>query len=344
LGFRWPAEWEPHRATWLAWPHNPETWPGRLERARDGFAAIVRALHGRERVHVLVADEAMEDAARRQLAAAGVDADRDVEFPHIPTNDAWLRDTGPIFAVRETATGRERAALDFRFDSWGGKYPPWDLDEAVARRIAPRCGVARFEADFVLEGGSVDGNGRGTVLTTESCLLNPNRGADRDRELMEGRLRSWLGATHVLWLSGGIAGDDTDGHVDDVARFVEAGTVAAAVAEHGDDANTAALAENLRRLRGMRDQEGKPLAVIELPMPPAHTQGGLRCPASYANFYLANGVALVPTYGAESDARALAILREVWSEREVVGIPCEDLVHGLGAVHCLSQQEPAADG
>jgi agmatine deiminase len=341
--YRWPAEWEPHRATWLAWPHNPETWPGRLERALDGFVAIVSALHGREQVHILVADEAMEDAARRRLAGAGVDADRGVDFPRIPTNDAWLRDTGPIFVARETAAGRERAALDFRFDSWGGRYPPWDLDDAVASRIAQRCDVPRFEADFVLEGGSIDGNGRGTILTTESCLLNPNRGPDRSRDLLEARLCSWLGATHVLWLSGGIAGDDTDGHVDDVARFVDAGTVAAAAAERSDDANYAQLAENLRRLRGMRDQDGKALVVIELPMPPAHTVDGLRCPASYANFYLANGVALVPTYGAESDVRALAILREVWNERDVVGVPCEDLVLGLGSVHCLSQQEPSVE-
>ncbi len=342
-GYRWPAEWEPHQATWLAWPHNLTTWPGRLERAVDDFVAIVRALYGREHVHILVADEAMEDGARRRLAGVGVDADRGVDFPRIPTDDAWLRDTGPIFVVRDTPAGRERAAVDFRFDAWGGRYPPWDLDDAVARRIAPHCGTPRFEADFVLEGGSIDGNGRGAVLTTESCLLNPNRGPGRSRDRMEARLRSYLGATHVLWLSEGIAGDDTDGHVDDIARFVEAGTVAAATAEPSDDANCAPLAENLRRLRGMRDQDGKPLAVIELPMPPAHTLDGLRCPASYANFYLANGVALVPTYGAKSDARALAILREVWSERDVVGIPCENLVLGLGAVHCLCQQEPSAE-
>jgi agmatine deiminase len=308
----------------------------------DGFVAIVRTLHGRERVRILVADEAMEDAARRRLATGGVDASRGVDFPRVPTDDAWLRDTGPIFVVRDAAAGRERAAVDFRFDAWGGRYPPWDLDDAVARRIAAYCGTPRFEADFVLEGGSVDGNGRGTVLTTESCLLNRNRGPGRTRDLMEERLRAWLGATQVLWLSEGIAGDDTDGHVDDVARFVEAGTVAAAVAERRDDANYTPLAENLRRLRAMRDQDGKPLAVIELPMPPPHRVDGLRCPASYANFYLAGDVALVPTYGAKSDERALAVLREVWSARDVVGIPCEDLVLGLGAVHCLSQQEPSS--
>jgi agmatine deiminase len=181
-GYRWPAEWEPHRATWLAWPHNPETWPGRLDRAVDGLVATVRALHGREQVRILVADEAMEDAARRRLAAAGVDVDRGVDFPHVPTDDAWLRDTGPIFVVREAAGAQECAAIDFRFDAWGGKYPPWDRDDAVARHIARHSGAPCFEADFVLEGGSVDGNGRGTVLTTETCLLNSNREAARSRE------------------------------------------------------------------------------------------------------------------------------------------------------------------
>ncbi|MEE9606882.1 MAG: agmatine deiminase family protein [Myxococcota bacterium] len=339
LGYRWPAEWEPHAATWLAWPHNAETWPERLEPAIEGFVAIVRELHAREPVRILVGDERMEESARRRLAAAGVEVDR-VGFERIPTNDAWARDFGPIFLVRdaEREPSRRRALVDFGFDCWGRKYAPWDLDDAAPRRIAGRLGLRRFAADFVLEGGSVDGNGRGTVLTTESCLLNPNRGAGRSRESMERRLATWLGATQVVWLGEGIAGDDTDGHVDDVARFVAPGTVVAAV---GSDANAAALAENLRRLRAARDQEGKPLDVLSLPMPPAHRVDGLLCPASYANFYLANGVALVPVFGVAEDAPALALLRDVLPGRDVVGIPCADLVCGLGAVHCLTQQEPA---
>jgi agmatine deiminase len=339
-GWRWPAEWETHAATWLAWPHNPETWPGRLERAEADFAAFVRELHFRETVRLLVTDEAMEERARRRLAAAGVEVDRGVEFHRIPTNDAWLRDSGPIFLLRGRDGARARALADFGFDCWGRKYEPWDLDDAVPARVADVLGLPRFAADFVLEGGSVEGNGMGTLLTTEACLLDPNRGPGRTRELMERRLGAWLGATNVLWLGEGIAGDDTDGHVDELARFVDPGTVVAAVEQDESDANFAPLAENLRRLRSMRDQDGKPLTVVPLPMPPALAIEGLRCPASYANFYLANGCALVPVFGVERDALALAVLRELLPDRDVVGIPCGDLLLGLGALHCLSQQEP----
>jgi len=340
-GWRWPAEWETHAATWLAWPHNPETWPGRLEQAVAEFAGFVRELHFRETVRLLVADEAMEERARGRLAAAGVEVERRIEFHRIPTNDAWLRDSGPIFLLRERGGVRERALADFGFDCWGRKYGPWDLDDAVPERVAGALGLPRFEADFVLEAGSVEGNGMGTLLTTESCLLNPNRGPGRTRGAMESRLGAWLGATNVLWLADGIAGDDTDGHVDELARFVAPGTVVAAVEQDASDANFAPLAENLRRLRSMRDQDGKPLAVVPLPVPPALVIEGLRCPASYANFYLANGCALVPAFGVEQDLRARAVLRELLPGRDVVGIPCGDLLMGLGALHCLSQQEPA---
>ena len=341
LGYRWPAEWERHAATWLAWPHNSETWPRRLERAEDACVGLLRALQEHETVRLLVGDEAREDRARRRLAAGGVDADRAIEFHRIPTDDAWLRDSGPIFVTRDDGRGgSERAILDFRFDCWGRKYAPCDRDDAVPRAIAAVLGLPRFRADFVLEGGSIDGNGAGTILTTESCLLHPNRGSGRSREAMERRLADWLGATNVLWLREGIAGDDTDGHIDDIARFVAPGTVVASVEEDPSDANCAALAENLRRLRGMRDQDGKPLSVVPLPMPPAVTVDGLRCPASYANFLLANGCALVPTFGVATDERALAVLRELLPDRDVVGVRCSDLVQGLGAIHCLSQQEP----
>ncbi|UCE85313.1 MAG: agmatine deiminase family protein [Deltaproteobacteria bacterium] len=342
-GYRWPAEWEPHAATWLSWPHNAETWPGdRLARVRLTFAAIARALQAHERVCINVADEAMEADARRCLAAAGVDAERGISFLRNPSDDAWLRDCGPIFVVRERPGARERALLDFRFDAWGGKYPPWDRDDALPRRLAAALQLPRFESALVLEGGSIDGNGRGTALVTESCLLHPNRGRGRTRETLERALAELLGVRCALWLGGGIEGDDTDGHVDDVARFVDANTVVAAIEPDRADRNHAPLADNLRRLRGMRDAEGKPLSVVTLPMPPRLEADGVRLPASYANFYLANGVALVPTFGAASDARALAVLRELLPGRDVIGIECTDLVYGLGAIHCVTQQEPAA--
>ncbi len=328
---RWPAEWEPHRATWLAWPHNPGTWPGHLAAAQAEYAEIVRALAGRESIELLVGGDAIEECARKQLTAVGVDPDHGVRFHRLATNDSWLRDTGPIF-VEDDRGGRR--ALAFGFDAWGGKYPPWDLDDRVGAAVAALAGFPCEAPGFVLEGGSIDGDGAGTILTTESCLLNPNReGRPRTRAQMEARLARWLGARRVIWLEGGIAADDTDGHIDDCARFVAPGAVVAARADSGAD--EAILSENRRRLRAAG------LAVHDLPMPPAHRIGGEACPASYANFYLANGVALVPTFGAASDARALAVLADVLPGREVIGVPCRTLVLGLGAIHCLSQQEPA---
>jgi agmatine deiminase len=282
----------------------------------------------------------MEEGARAAISRAGWDPDRGVRFHHYPTTDAWCRDHGPIFVVRDRPV-RERALLDFRFDNWGRKYPGFELDDAVPRHVEKILGLPRFPCDVVLEGGAIDGDGRGTVLTTESCLLNPNRGPGRTRERMERLLADQLGARSVLWLGEGIEGDDTDGHVDDVARFVAPGVVVAAVADDASDPNHAPLAENLRRLRAMRDAAGAPLRVVELPMPARLVRDGLRSPASHANFYLANGVALVPTFGGASDARALAILGELLPGREMVGIPSGELVSGFGAVHCVTQQEPA---
>jgi len=343
LGYRWPAEWEPHEATWLSWPHNPDTWPGRPEAAEQAFVEMVRTLSPHEEVRINVADAAFEERVRQRLRAGGVDPERGVRFFHHATDDAWVRDHGPLFLVRDS--DGSRAIVDFDFDAWGGKYPPWNRDDAVPSQTAAALGLPRFEAGFVLEPGSIEGDGAGTLLTSESCLLNPNRGPHgvaREREDLERALHALLAARHVVWLGDGIVGDDTDGHVDDLTRFVASGVLVTVVEPDGSDPNHVPLQENLERLRRARDAAGRAFEIVTLPMPPAVVEGGSRCPASYANFYIANGVVLVPVFDVASDARALAILRECLPEREIVGIPGRDLVVGLGAVHCLTQQEPRA--
>jgi len=345
---RWPAEWEPHAATWLSWPHNPETWPGCLDGAEAAFVEIVRALHRRETVHVNAGDAALEARARRALAEGGVDpaAGRGVHLHPIPTDDAWVRDHGPTFVVHEAHGAREVVALDLGFDAWGGKYPPWERDGAVPAAVARALGVpCRTPAPGldvhggVLEGGAVDGDGRGTVLTTEECLL---RRGGRTRAQAEALLAATLGARHVVWLDGGIAGDDTDGHVDDVARFVAPGAVVVAVPDDDAHPDAPALRDAHDRLCAARDADGEALEVATLPVPPPlHAPDGTPLPASYANFYLANGCCLVPTFAVDEDARALATLAERLPGREIVPIDARVLVRGLGAVHCVTQQQPA---
>jgi len=334
---RWPAEWEPHEATLLSWPWNPETWPGCLDEAEAAFVEIVRALHMRERLEIAVQDTGAQVRVRALLAQSGVDCDaRRVRFHVLPTNDAWVRDSGPISVFEEDA----RVLLDCGFNAWGGKYPPWDLDDALAGRWAEALQLPSVQLKFILEGGSIDGNGAGVVLTTESCLLNSNRGGLRTREGVEGILRDVLGAKRVLWLGDGIVGDDTDGHVDDIARFVGPERIVTVCESDTASPNFAPLQENVERLRAARTLAGKPFEIVSLPMPPPVTFQGAVCPASYANFYIANGAVLVPIFGVASDAEALAILDECIPEREIIGIPARYLVVGLGAVHCLTQQLP----
>jgi len=337
LGFRMPAEWEPHAATWLTWPHNEETWPGRLDEVEACYAAVVDALLPSERVVVLVADAGVEARCRRRLAG------RCPELLRVPNDDAWMRDHGPIFLVRELAPGRrERAACGFRFNAWGEKYPPWDRDAKVARRVAEAVGGRFWAPGIVLEGGSIEVDGAGTLLTTESCLLHPNRNPTLDRADLEATLRAFLGVERVIWLGDGIAGDDTDGHIDDLARFCAPGRVVAVTEPDPADENHAPLAENLRRLRAARDAQDRPLQVWELPSPPAlWSSDGDRLPASYANFYVANGVVLMPAYDPGTDRLAQSVLERAFPGRRVVPIGCRDLVLGLGALHCVTQQQPA---
>jgi agmatine deiminase len=335
-----PAEWAPHRGTWLSWPHKEASWPGKFGPVPAIFARMVRHLADHEEVHINVAGPGMEQQVRRLLADEGAGAGN-VCFHHNPTNDAWCRDHGPIFVQREGEHGREEAVVDWKFNAWGDKYPPYDLDDVIPTRVAREYGLPVFHPGIVLEGGSIEVNGRGTLLTTEACLLNPNRNPTLDRDAVEGYLRAYLGVRHILWLGDGIAGDDTDGHVDDLTRFVDERTVVTVVEDDPADENYEPLQENLERLRGMRDQDGRPLRVVTLPMPRALFHEEQRLPASYANFYIANGLVLLPTYDPDRDEEARHTLQELFPTREVIGIDCTDLVWGLGAFHCVSQQWPA---
>lgn len=335
-----PAEWEPHAATWLAWPHKEASWPGMLARIPPIFAEMARRLCAGEAVHINVVDAAMEAEAREQLRQADVPMER-VRLHQIPTNDSWVRDHGPIFLNRR---GGEQVIVDWGYTAWGGKYPPYNLDDVVPRLIGAKFGLPVFHPDMVLEGGSIDVNGRGTLLTTEACLLNPNRNPQFDRGQIEAHLRDYLGVRRILWLGDGIAGDDTDGHVDDLTRFVAPNVVVTVVEENRADENHEPLRANLARLRTMSDDEGRPLEIHTLPMPEPVEYDGQRLPASYANFYIGNRVVLLPFFECAQDEAVRRTLAALFPSREVVGINCRDLIWGLGAFHCLTQQQPTVEG
>ncbi|HEY8061455.1 MAG TPA: agmatine deiminase family protein [Gemmatimonadales bacterium] len=335
-----PAEWAPHRGTWLSWPHKEASWPGNFAPIPVVIAEMVRQLAPGEEVHINVAGDAMEQQARFVLTDARV-SDHNVFFHHHPTNDAWCRDHGPIFVQRDDGVAPEQLILDWGFNAWGEKYPPFDHDDVIPSRIGDELGIAVEHPGMILEGGSIDVNGRGALLTTEACLLNRNRNPLLSRRQIEARLRDYLGVRKVLWLGDGIVGDDTDGHIDDLTRFVDEQTVVTVVEGDPADDNYEPLRENRRRLGAMTDQDDQPLRVVELPMPPALFFDGQRLPASYANFYVANEVVLMPGYDAATDAIAAASLQSVFPGRRVVTIDCRTLVWGLGAVHCLTQQWPA---
>jgi agmatine deiminase len=337
LGYRMPAEWAPHQATWISWPHNPETWPGVLAEAEAAMAQAVAALAGGETVRINVRDASHEAHVRTLL---GPPADTPaVVFHHFPTNDAWCRDHGAIFLRHPD--GR-LAAVDCGFNAWGGKYPPWNLDDAIPAQMAAALGVPRFEGGLILEGGSIDVNGAGTVLTTEQCLLNENRNPHLTRAEIEQTLRLLLGVQQVLWLGDGIVGDDTDGHIDDITRFVAADTVVTVVEPDPVDPNHAPLAENLERLKAMRLPDGRPFRIVELPMPRPVLLDGRPLPASYGNFYIGNTAVLLPVFGQPADQEAERILAPLFPGRRIVPIRASELVVGLGAFHCLTQQVPAA--
>ena len=342
---RMPAEWEPHAATWLAWPHFRGDWPGKFEPIPWVYAEIIRNLARHERVELIVNDAAAEKRAKDVLRRADA-LSKDVRFHRWPTDRVWTRDSGCTFVAVADDAGR-LAGVKWRFNAWA-KYPNWKKDEEIGRKMARAAGaeemLARFgENQVVLEGGSIDVNGAGTLLTTEECLLSTEqqRNPAMGREDYEKVFRDYLGIKAVIWLGKGIAGDDTHGHVDDISRFVGADTVVTAVESSPKDPNYAPLQENLRRLRAARDQDGRPLRVVELPMPRPVVFEGRRLPASYGNFYIANGVVLVPVFNDPNDRVALNILAELFPSREVVGIYSGDLIWGFGAMHCMTQQQPA---
>jgi len=337
-GFLWPAEWERHEGTWLAWPHDPLTWPDCVGEAEAAFAQLASAVSQAETVHLLVKDVATESRARGLLASAGA---RHVTLHRVPTADSWFRDYGPIVVAKGRGASRERLAIDFTFNAWGDKYETLKADDDIPWRTRAVVGLEVLRTSFVLEGGSIEGNGLGTLLTTTQCLLNPNRNPHLTREEVELRLREWLGVRHILWLGEGIEGDDTDGHVDDITRFVNATTVVTVLEDDPRDKNHEPLAENLRRLKAMADQDGRPLTVVSLPMP-GHVRAGdgRRLPASYANFYVANACVCVPVFGHAHDERALRVLKRCFPGRTIVPIRCERLVEGMGTLHCVSQQIP----
>jgi agmatine deiminase len=340
LGYRLPAEWEEHEATWLSWPHKEASWPGKIETIFPFYVQMVAALARSETVHINVNDEAMEAKARGFLDDAG--AAGDIRFHRFATNDAWCRDHGAII-LKHRAGDRGQAprlAIDWDYNAWGNKYPPHDLDNLIPGRMAQTLGIPSRKGGMVLEGGSIDGNGEGLLLTTEGCLLNPNRNPHLSRDEIENRLLEMLGVDKILWLGDGIVGDDTDGHIDDLTRFVGPRTVVTAIEGDPADANFAPLRANLRRLEAMTDLEGRPFEIVPIPMPPPVIYEGQRLPASYANFYIANKVVLLPTYNHPNDEKARSTLAPLFPGREVVGLDCTDLIWGLGAFHCLTQQVP----
>jgi agmatine deiminase len=337
-GFSMPAEWESQEAIWLSWPHKAATWPGNFKPIPSVFAAIAAHTSVREKVRINLMPD-LQKKARSLIEAAGAVMEN-VEFYENPTNDAWCRDHGPIF-VRDART-KEVAVTDWEYNSWGGKYPPFDKDNQIPARIARQLGARRFSTGMVLEGGSIDVNGKGLLLTTEACLLNPNRNPGMGRNEIEHCLRDFLGIDEVLWLGEGIAGDDTDGHVDDLARFFREDGIVTCVEKGRSDVNYAALKDNLERLKELRTPAGKKFKIAELPMPAPVLRKGTRLPASYANFLIINGAVLMPAFRQpKKDREAAEVLASCFPDREVIAIDCLELVWGLGTLHCISQQQPS---
>ncbi|MBC8033747.1 MAG: agmatine deiminase family protein [Chitinophagaceae bacterium] len=338
LGYYFPAEFAAHEATWLSWPHKEASWPGKLDLIYPAYSLFVKLLADSEKVRINVANEPMREDAVAHLLKANVNLEQ-VRFYFHPTNDAWCRDHGPTFLVNKDPA-RGKAIVDWDYNAWGGKYPPYDLDDIIPTLIADHLNLPVFNPGIVMEGGSVEFNGKGTLLTSTACLLNENRNPHLNQQQIEEYLINYYGVEQILWVDEGIIGDDTDGHIDDTVRFVNEDTVVTVIEENSADENYALLQHNLRQLQQMRLLNGKQLNIIELPMPDPVENDGQRLPASYANFYIANNAVIVPTYRCRNDEKALIILQDAFPDRKVMGIDSTDIIWGLGSFHCLSQQEP----
>ena len=336
LGYRMPAEWEPHAATWFSWPRAEGiSFPDAYESILPALVKMIDALRESEPVNINVNNADAEAIVRKQLSSIDISH---VTFQHIPTNECWCRDHGPIFVKRDS--DQSIAVVDWDYNAWGWKYPPVDFDEDVPTRVAELLGMDVYYPGIVMEGGSLDVNGTGTLLTTSSCLLHQNRNPNLTRMQIEEKLCSYLGVRHILWLGDGIAGDDTDGHIDDISRFVDRSTIVTVVEEDSQDVNFEPLQHNLEFLKEMQIEDGSPVHILTLPMPSAIVRQEQRLPASYANFYIANKVVLLPIFNQPTDAWATSVLQRAFPTRRIIGIDCRELIWGLGAFHCLSQQQP----
>jgi agmatine deiminase len=338
-GYYFPAEFATHRATWLSWPHKEASWPGKIPTIYPSYSKFVHELSMGEEVCINVKDAAMQASAVGHLELAGVNMDR-VRFFFHPTNDAWCRDHGPAFLINPIAVQR-KVIVDWNYNAWGNKYPPFELDDVIPTLVGKALNLPVYHPGIIMEGGSVEFNGAGTLLTSTCCLLNPNRNPQLSREQIETYLRDYYGVEQILWVNEGIVGDDTDGHIDDTVRFVNEDSVITVIEEDRADENYQLLQDNLAELKKMRLLNGKQLQIIELPMPEKVIYEDQRLPASYANFYIANESVIVPTFRSDRDERALRIIEECFPGRRVVGIDSTDIIWGLGSFHCLSQQEPS---
>lgn len=338
LGYYFPAEYAPHVATWLSWPHKEESWPGKIQKIFPSYVAFIKELTKGELVRINVVDIDMQNFAISLLTKAKVDLTK-VEFFIHPTNDAWCRDHGPAFIINPKKDIK-KMIIDWGYNAWGNKYPPYDLDDVIPTKVGTALGLPVLHPGIVMEGGSVDFNNKGTLITSTACLLNKNRNPHLSQNHIEWYLENYYGVKQILWVDEGIIGDDTDGHIDDTVRFVNDDTVITVIEPNKKDENHALLEHNLKQLKSMRLLDGKPLSIVELPMPDTIYYEGQRLPASYANFYIANQSVIVPTFRNDKDDVALTIIQSCFPTRTVVGIDSTDIIWGLGSFHCLSQQEP----